>query len=310
MVGFGTESAEQTHIQILAAGALAGLTTRAICQPLDVVKIRLQLQVEPICARSKKSKYKSIRQAARVIFNEEGVRAYWKGHVPAQFLSITYGLVQFSSFELLNRHWFYAVGEEYMTLGNFTCGAMAGGLATLTSFPFDFARTRLVAQAPRPDGALPYSGVSNVLLLTYRHEGFRALFRGLLPTVLQVAPHTGIQFMIYRLLDEVMLGVNVDGWSRSLVCGGAAGLVAKTVVYPFDLMRKRLQIQGMLRREGMFGREFICDGLIDCARQVIEKEGAKSMFKGLNASLLKAVVASALHFGSYEIFTSLARDEE
>ena len=42
-------------------------------------------------------------QSIGVIIKEEGVSAFWKGHVPAQGLSAMYGLVQFSSFEWFTR---------------------------------------------------------------------------------------------------------------------------------------------------------------------------------------------------------------
>lgn len=101
------------------AGAVSGFITRFICQPLDVIKIRfqvsvyslikhskvcrsfpqltilllLQLQVEPI-SRYHVSKYGSVSQAFLLILKEEGIFALWKGHVPAQLLSIVYGMSQ------------------------------------------------------------------------------------------------------------------------------------------------------------------------------------------------------------------------
>jgi len=53
----------------------------------------LQLQVEPIL-KSKQSKYWSVHQAFRSIIKEEGTIALWKGHVPAQILSVFYGVAQ------------------------------------------------------------------------------------------------------------------------------------------------------------------------------------------------------------------------
>jgi len=53
----------------------------------------LQLQVEPI-SKFHISKYKSLSQAFLLICREEGISALWKGHVPAQLLSIVYGTAQ------------------------------------------------------------------------------------------------------------------------------------------------------------------------------------------------------------------------
>ncbi|KAF3846438.1 hypothetical protein F7725_003516 [Dissostichus mawsoni] len=81
------------------AGSAAGMVTRALISPLDVLKIRFQLQIEHVS--SPKGKYRGLFQATRCIYSEEGVSAFWKGHVPAQLLSICFGAVQFASFELL-----------------------------------------------------------------------------------------------------------------------------------------------------------------------------------------------------------------
>ena len=63
-----------------AAGALAGCTARFVVGPLDVIKIRFQVQLEPIAKRSAElgrgavaSKYTGLRQALTTILKEEGV---------------------------------------------------------------------------------------------------------------------------------------------------------------------------------------------------------------------------------------------
>lgn len=53
----------------------------------------MQLQVEPI-TKNQASKYKSVLQAFLLILREEGISALWKGHLPAQLLSVTYGMSQ------------------------------------------------------------------------------------------------------------------------------------------------------------------------------------------------------------------------
>lgn len=54
----------------------------------------LQLQIEQLSSRSPTAKYHGILQAVQRIFREEGLAAFWKGHVPAQFLSVGFGAVQ------------------------------------------------------------------------------------------------------------------------------------------------------------------------------------------------------------------------
>lgn len=53
-----------------------------------------QLQIEPVSSQKPEGKYWGLFQASRCIHSEEGLSAFWKGHTPAQLLSICYGAVQ------------------------------------------------------------------------------------------------------------------------------------------------------------------------------------------------------------------------
>lgn len=127
MVGYSKESSKLSSVDFAVAGAGSGLITRALGQPLDVLKIRFQLQVEPISNKSL-AKYRSIFQAVNLIFKEEGPKAFWKGHLPAQFLSISYGLVQFWTFEMASRqvHHMNLSSNSLSPFTNFACGSVAG----------------------------------------------------------------------------------------------------------------------------------------------------------------------------------------
>jgi Mitochondrial carrier protein len=63
------------------AGGISGFCTRALTQPLDCIKVRHQLQLEPI-KQGSTAKYTSTLQTLVLMFKEEGVRGLWKGHVP------------------------------------------------------------------------------------------------------------------------------------------------------------------------------------------------------------------------------------
>lgn len=285
------------------AGGLTGCITRFICQPLDVLKIRLQLQVEPIHSRSEISKYRSIAQSVSCIYREEGLFAFWKGHNPAQVLSLVYGVAQFSFYERFNvvlRD--LETFEGHDRARNFVCGACSGSFAALVIMPLDVIRTRVISQDPGKG----YRNVVQAVGTIYRVEGVRGLYRGLGPALLQIAPLTGGQFMFYNMFGNVIKRLERLPENETLpptelfFCGGLAGLCTKLVVYPLDLAKKRLQIQGFAQNRQTFGQHFVANHMLHCLYQVCRNEGFRGLYKGLNPSLLKAAFTSAFYFAIYD----------
>jgi len=86
--------------------------------------------------------------------------------------------------------------------------------------------------------------------------------------------------------------------------GFLSGLGAKLIVYPLDLCRKRLQIQGFQESRRSFGKQFYCTGFRDCIAKIYAEESFKGFFKGLQPSLLKAAIVTGLYFSLYEQFCS------
>lgn len=311
MVQFLSNQVDVSIYQAAIAGAGAGAFTRAVAQPLDVLKIRFQLQLEPI---KRGSKYSSLLQAVTSIVKEEGVGTLWSGHVPAQLLSITFGVLQFGSFESLSQlcqksdPQFYMVHQHWI---HFTNGAVASTVATVVSFPFDTVRTRLIAEEKTKKA---YKGFINAVSMMIRQEGMASLYKGLVPTLGQIAPNAGIQFAVYKLFTnhifnripyfqryEGGLGTAVESsLIANLLAGSIAGSVAKTLIYPFDLVKKRLQIQGFQQHRKAFGRQMYCNGLLHCVKLTITEEGFSALFKGYWPSVLKAILTSALHFAAYD----------
>ncbi|XP_042689047.1 mitochondrial thiamine pyrophosphate carrier isoform X2 [Centrocercus urophasianus] len=250
MVGYDPEAKCVSTVEAAAAGSASGFVTRVLISPLDVIKIRFQLQIERLSFKTPGAKYHGILQAARRIFQEEGILAFWKGHIPAQLLSVGYGAVQI------------------------------------------------------------YQNLHHAVMTMYQTEGPRTFYRGLTPTIIAVFPYAGFQFSFYNILqqfsermipDEGKEGGNV----KNLVCGSCAGIISKTLTYPFDLIKKRLQVGGFERARAAFGQVRIYRGLLDCIRQIMREEGPGGFFKGLSPSLLKAAVSTGLIFFTYELFCSL-----
>ncbi|XP_060948107.1 mitochondrial thiamine pyrophosphate carrier-like [Limanda limanda] len=311
MLGFdpGAKGAAHPPEEAALAGSAAGMVTRAIISPFDVLKIRFQLQIESLSSQRPKGKYWGLFQASRCIHSEEGLSAFWKGHVPAQTLSICFGAVQFASFQLLTEAVHKSTAYDSQTAGVlFVCGGLAACSATVVCQPLDILRTRFAAQGePKV-----YRNMRHAVSTMCRSEGVLTFYRGLSPTLMAVFPYAGLQFFFYNVFKNLLAPLaksgNSGGSLTSLVSGGGAGMISKAITYPFDLIKKRLQVGGFEAARLHFGQVRSYSGVVDCMVQIAKEEGVHGFFKGLSPSLLKAALSTGFTFFWYELFLNVVRD--
>ncbi|XP_077388325.1 mitochondrial thiamine pyrophosphate carrier [Festucalex cinctus] len=311
MVGYDprTQGVPLSAQEAALAGSAAGMVTRVLISPLDVIKIRFQLQIESLSSTRPGGKYTGLFQAARCIHTEEGPTAFWKGHVPAQLLSICYGAVQFATFEFLTKAVHDATAFDSQTSGvHFLCGGLSACSATVVCQPLDTLRTRFAAQGePKL-----YRNLTDGIRTMWSSEGALTFYRGLSPVLIAVFPYAGLQFFFYNVFKRLLVPPPSAGKSgenlRSLVCGSGAGMISKTVTYPFDLFKKRLQVGGFEEARVHFGQVRRYRGLADCVAQMAKEEGVRGFFKGLSPSLVKAALSTGFTFFWYEVFLNVRRD--
>jgi solute carrier family 25 (mitochondrial thiamine pyrophosphate transporter), member 19 len=291
------------NVKAPIAGGLSGFLTRALTQPLDCIKVRHQLQVEPI-QKNTGAKYTSTIQTLLLMFKEEGIRGLWKGHVPGQILSITYGTGQFLAYDQFNRQsrniQFF---NDHSDLRHIVAGGFAGAFGMSIATPFDVVRTRFIAQ----DHNRGYRSVFDAFTSIIRNEGIRGLFRGLVPGISAIAPNAAIQFGTYNfLIERYNKFMNVESPSRHIILlsGLSSGIIAKSCIYPLDLVKKRLQIQQFQQSRTTFGKNITTTGMIDCLRQTLRDEKISGLYKGWSPAVIKSGAMSGLYFFFYEEITT------
>nr|XP_045744439.1 mitochondrial thiamine pyrophosphate carrier isoform X5 [Mirounga angustirostris] len=213
---------------------------------------------------------------------------------------------QFLSFELLTELVHKATTYDARDFSvHFVCGGLSASAATLAVHPVDVLRTRFAAQGePKV-----YKTLRDAVVTMYRTEGPLVFYKGLNPTLIAIFPYAGFQFSFYSALKHMHKWVlPAEGRRnenlRNLLCGSGAGVLSKTLTYPLDLFKKRLQVGGFERARVTFGQVRSYRGLLDCAQQVMQEEGPTGLFKGLSPSLLKAALSTGFVFFWYELFCS------
>lgn len=285
-------SKELKKIDYTIAGAFSGVVSRFIGQPLDVLKIRFQIQnVEDGVL-----KYRGLWESTRIIFKEEGVTAFWKGHVPAQALSIVFGATQFVTFEysksLLKQMTDSTTAVKVERLDpviNFLSGGNAGIAALFIVQPLDVIRTRTVMNTKINIGILPLTRAM------INENGVRTFFKGLTPNLLSVYPQCAFNFLFYGLLKETWKEMKLpDSKVKTLFCGCVSGSLSKVLLLPLDNVKKRLQMNGSLNFDVRYY------GMVHCFRTVLKEQGLNGFYRGVFPSLLKAAVVTGTTFFVYE----------
>lgn len=296
-----------TRTQVVTAGAIAGLISRFVISPLDVLKIRLQLQYhslsDPLSAHASVGKRPAgVLQVARGILRNEGITGFWKGNIPAEGLYLSYGAVQFSAYRTTNQ-----VIEALVEDGDihvpgaaksFVSGAVAGTAATTATYPLDLLRTRFAAQGTER----VYAGLASSIRDITRHEGPAGFFRGLGAGIGQIIPYMGLFFALYEGLKPPLSDVHLPFGSGDAVAGVTASVLSKSAVFPLDTIRKRLQVQGPNRARYVSGAKMPAyeRGVFGTMGMIVRREGWRSLYRGLSVSLVKAAPASAVTMWSYE----------
>jgi len=287
------------------AGIMGGIVTRVIISPVDVLKIRFQLQAHKDCDIGRK--YTGIPQAVKLIFKEEGLRGFWKGHGPAQFLSIINGGMQFGTFqyftETVNANYPNSHNNIYRkTATHLACGSLSGIFSNIVSHPVDTLRTRFAVQKEPKMYKTSFEAARHMAA----NEGYTSFFKGLTPSLIQVAPYAGMQFASYTFFLGLLKKSNfADSAVLHASCGAAAGLISKATVYPMDVIKKRLQVQG-------FGKATVSEvvhyrNFRHCARLILKTEGIRGFYKGWTIAALKSALTTGLVFMTYEYFVRFNR---
>ena len=271
----------------MVAGAMAGAVAKTATAPLERLKILFQVQGMSR-ADLVKPKYTSINQALLLVVREEGALALWKGN-GANVLRVipVYGL-KFAFNDTIKA---LVAGPQKRSLDMaqlLWVGTLAGLLQTALTYPLETVRTRLTLG---PEQGVRYAGIADCFRQMVRTEGWSGLFKGFGPTMVSGAPYTGIQMTSYEMLKRS----TGDGFLWSLMNGAISGLIAQTVTYPGDTVRRRMQ------NNGAGGAPKTYRNSLHCTAQIWKYEGAAGFMKGSWTNTVRAVPGAAVQFAAYEL---------
>ncbi|KAJ0617558.1 putative mitochondrial carrier protein [Helianthus annuus] len=180
------------------------------------------------------------------------------------------------------------------TFGRLLAGGTAGAVAQTAVYPMELVKTRLQTYVSEP-GKFPSLGKLSKDI--WVHEGPRAFYKGMVPSLLGIIPYAGIDLAVYETLKEMSKTYGfVDsepGPIAQLSCGTVAGALGAACVYPLQVVRTRMQAH-QAKEAARY------NGMADVFIKTYQKEGARGFYKGLFPNLLKVIPAASITYISYE----------
>ncbi|KAI1503587.1 calcium-binding mitochondrial carrier protein Aralar1 [Biscogniauxia marginata] len=180
------------------AGGTAGACQVVFTNPLEIVKIRLQVQGEVAKATEGAKK-----RSAMWIVKNLGLAGLYKGASACLLRDVPFSAIYFPTYSHLKKDLF---GESpTKKLGIFqllSAGAIAGMPAAYLTTPCDVIKTRLQVEARKGD--TNYTGLRHAAETIMKEEGFRAFFKGGPARIMRSSPQFGFTLAAYEVLQSVL----------------------------------------------------------------------------------------------------------
>ncbi|KAI9776944.1 MAG: mitochondrial aspartate-glutamate transporter agc1 [Geoglossum umbratile] len=182
----------------LIAGGTAGACQVIFTNPLEIVKIRLQVQGEVA------KKVDGVpRRSALWIVRNLGLMGLYKGASACLLRDIPFSAIYFPTYNHLKRDYFGETPQRPLgVLKLLTAGAIAGMPAAYLTTPFDVIKTRLQVEARK--GETKYLGLRHCAMSVYREEGIKAFFKGGPARIMRSSPQFGFTLAAYEVLQTLL----------------------------------------------------------------------------------------------------------
>ncbi|KAI1618094.1 olfactory receptor [Exophiala viscosa] len=244
--------------EILAGGS-AGACQVVFTNPLEIVKIRLQVQGE----LAKKADVP--KRSAMWIVRNLGILGLYKGASACLLRDVPFSAIYFPTYSHLKRDLFgESQTQKLGILQLLTAGAIAGMPAAYLTTPCDVIKTRLQVEARKGD--VTYNGLADCARKILKDEGFKAFFKGGPARILRSSPQFGFTLAAYEVLSTSFpFPGSEEAEAQKAAKGSAAGKMEPGVGLreakaPLPYLRSRNALKILLDLDTNFGRVRVPEG--------------------------------------------------
>ncbi|XP_029840025.3 mitochondrial uncoupling protein 2 [Ixodes scapularis] len=281
--------------KLVGAGSAACIAD-AITFPLDVAKVRLQLQGEGAQSGAVKQ-YRGVLGTVVTIAKQEGPSRLYGGLGPGLQRQACFATVRIGFYDSVKDAYSKAIlgrtegaNAAAMMGVRILAAVTTGGLAVVFAQPTDVVKVRMQAQS----GTAPrrYKNSFQAYKTIGRVEGFRGLYKGTLPNIARNSIVNAAELVCYDSVKEAILSRNL--LQDNIIChffsAFGAGFCATVVASPVDVVKTRFMNSGA----GKY------TGATDCAIKMFHEGGFKAFYKGFTPSFVRLGSWNICMFVTYE----------
>jgi dicarboxylate transporter 10 len=276
----------------LLFGAISACSATAVVHPLDVARVRSQVQ------GTGSGWMGSLVRTSR----ESGLAAIYDGLSANLLRQLFYGASRFGTFTTLQDEFRkrreLRPADALPATDKLAAGLCAGAVAGVVGNPADVGLTRMSADRGQPPQLRRhYRNGVDALVRIGREEGVaKGLMRGVVPNVQRALIVNATMLPVYEQCKQtISVHLGVDGLLNQLVSGNVAGFCTAVVVLPVDVVKTRLQNM----RAGEFA------GATDVLRRTLRSEGVRGLYTGFMPMWFKLGPHTSLSFIAMENLRAL-----
>lgn len=286
------------------AGAVGGLLSTTLLYPLDTCKTKFQAEAEA----QGRQRYRNLFDVLHEAVSSGRVLSLYQGLPTKNVHSVLTGFVYFYSYSFIRSRYLAATAADQLgLLANLAVAASAGACTALVAQPWDTLSARM--QTSRP-------GECKGFLAMLREGGLRQAYDGM-GVSLMLTCNPAIQYTVFEQLKTRLLQWNssssaskgsksarasappaVLSAAAAFLLGALSKTIATVLTYPAIrckvLMQRAETAEERRRREDGDGSAGPPKSMILAMRLIWLREGLFGFYKGLDAQILKTVVAAAL----------------
>ncbi|KAH7020865.1 mitochondrial carrier domain-containing protein [Microdochium trichocladiopsis] len=257
-------------------GGAAGMIATTCIQPVDMIKVRLQLAGEGVSSGPKPTPL----GIARDIIAKGKVLDLYTGLSAGLLRQAVYTTARLGFFDTFMNSLKFRAHQKGTEVGfseRATAGLAAGGIAAFIGNPADLALIRMQADGLKPlEQRKNYKSVVDALVSIVKGEGVTALWAGAAPTVVRaMALNLGQLACFSEAKAQLKQHTTWNPQAQTLTASAVAGFFASFLSLPFDFVKTRLQKQ----QRGPDGK-LPYKGMIDCFAKVAKHEGPLRFYRG------------------------------